>query len=334
MSGPLENIAHLLRKSRKILVVGHLEPDCDALGSSLSLAMALQDTGKEAVCYNVSGLPNTLAFLKSSNRLVDRVHPRKKFDCTVFCDSPTLGRFGSLFEGDLSRFGVRVLIDHHVAQKPFADLSYLDSDRASCAELVLDLLDELALPLTDDIAFNLYAAIVSDTGSFRYSNTNRRAMETAGRLLDHDVSPWDVAYNLFESRSPIQMRLLAEAMASLEISDCGRYASVRVTREMMQRHGAEEYMLDRFVNYPRSIAGVEVAILMREDGNGEYKISFRSKGAVDVNEIARKFGGGGHHNAAGCRIEGSYEDVHRRLTTEVEHTLKRRFEDSSLHENL
>ena len=325
MTRPLQAIAEKIRTSRKILVLGHLEPDCDALGSTLSLTMALKAAGKDATCYNVSELPHTLAFLNASEILVNRLHPRKTFDCTIFCDSPSLTRFGPLFEDDTKRFGTTILIDHHIKQKPFTDLAYLDPDCASCAELVLDLLDELSLPLTDGIAFNLYAAIMSDTGSFRYSNTNRRAMETAGRLLDYNVSPWDVAYNLFESRSPIQMRLLADAMTTLDISDCGRYASVTVTREMMERHGAEEYMLDRFVNYPRSIQGVEVAILIREDGDDKYKISMRSKGTVNVYDIARQFGGGGHHNAAGCRIEGSYEDIHHRLTRQVENTLKQHF---------
>ncbi len=159
------------------------------------------------------------------------------------------------------------------------------------------------------MAVCIYTAIISDTGSFRYSNANPEAFAVAGEMVEKGVDVWSVSSALYENQEERRLRLLAEVLPTLEVSRCGRLAAICSTLEMMKRTGTGAEQTDGFINYPRSVAGVEVAIYFREVEKGRFKVGFRSKGNVDVGSLARVLGGGGHHNAAGAVVEGSIDEI-------------------------
>jgi len=162
-------------------------------------------------------------------------------------------------------------------------------------------------------ALCIYVALITDTGSFRYSNANPEAFSIASAMIAKGVDPWEVTAHLYESQPRSRMELLALALATLTFSECGRIGSLTVTLDMYNKTGSSAELTDGFINYPRSIDGVEVAIFFRQLKNESYKVGFRSKGKVDVSRLAELFGGGGHHNAAGCVIDGTIEDVRQRV---------------------
>ncbi len=163
--------------------------------------------------------------------------------------------------------------------------------------------------LDHDTALCLYTALLTDTGSFRYSNSNPEAFTVAGELISVGLDAWYITERLYESQPAERLKLLTEALATLVISPRGDVASVTVTLDMYERTGGSSELTDGFVNYPRSIRGVEVAIFFREMEAGLFKVGFRSKGKISVATLAELFGGGGHHNAAGCNVAGRIEEV-------------------------
>jgi phosphoesterase RecJ-like protein len=172
--------------------------------------------------------------------------------------------------------------------------------------------------VSPQVATCIYAAILADTGSFRYSNADPEAFRIAADLVERGVRPWDVAANIFENRPLKRLELLSKALDTLIVSACGRYGSITVTSAMLAETGALPEHTDGFINYPRSINGVEVALFFRQTGQRQFKISFRSKGRVDVGQIARNLGGGGHHNAAGATLEGSLEQVRQTVFSHLD----------------
>jgi phosphoesterase RecJ-like protein len=179
--------------------------------------------------------------------------------------------------------------------------------------MVFRLLDEMGLEITGDMAVNLYTAILTDTGAFRYSNTGPGTFAAAGRLLEKGADPAWIAQQVYETFPAVKIRLLGRALTTLEFDWQGRIAALTVSKRMLDEAGAQWEHTEGFVEYPRSIEGVQVAAFLSEIGEGTYKVSLRSKGRFNVEEVARKFGGGGHINAAACRIPGDAETVKKKL---------------------
>ncbi len=300
----IQQIVEQIELNQRFLVVSHENPDGDAIGSTLGLATALREMGKDVVAVNVDGVPQIMQFLSGHERIVQTLAVNETFDVAFVLDA-----------GDLSRAGIpaekhcRTLIniDHH-PHSDFGDICYLDTSASATAILIDRILNACQYQMSLEVAKCLYLGILSDTGSFRYSSANPEAFAVAGRLVGLGIDPWDVACYLYESLAPERMRLLGLVLPSLEISPCGRYASVTMTNEILKQSGAAEEHTDGFVNYPRAIRGVEVAFFLRQISPDSFKISFRSRGNIDVGTLARKLGGGGHHNAAGAEITGALED--------------------------
>lgn len=313
----LRDIADVLLSSRRILLAGHLSPDHDTLASTLAVGAALRAFGKDVVTFNADGVPPNMRFLPYSEGLASELSDDERFDATLVLDSSSPDRFGPIFASEASRarLGRTLRIDHHVAQSSFTELTYLDSTRASTGELAFELLKTLGGTITREMALCLYCALVSDTGGFRYANTDARAFAAASELLAYDINPWEVTTRLYESRPLAELKILGDVLNTLELSHGGRLATLVVTQEMLVRNKAEVWMLDGFVNMGRAVEGVEVAVLIRERSTpGQYKLSLRSKGRVDVAPVAQRLGGGGHKNAAGCFITGSIESIKAELS--------------------
>lgn len=304
----LEAVAGLLQSGRRFLLTGHRNPDGDSLGSALGLALALRGAGKEARVVMrdpwpsaYDGLPGLEGVTVSESLPADWPGG---WDAIVVLECPEKERPG--FENLLA--GRVVNVDHHPGNTRYGHVNLVDLPAAAVGEIVADLLDRLSWPLTREIAENLWVSLVSDTGSFRYSNTTPRALALGARLVAAGVDPGEVGERLFDSRPLSAVRLEALVLGTLELFDSGRVATLLLPRSFLVESGASPADSENLVNRARGVAGVQAAALLREgDVPGEVRGSLRSKGTVDVRAVAAGFGGGGHRNAAGCRIPGTLE---------------------------
>ena len=302
----VQAILATIEAGKRFLVASHEGPDGDAIASTLALTNALREQGKEVVAYNRDTIPEGFEFLPGADTLVNDLSGATAFDAIFVLDAGELRRAGNHLR-DLSP--VLVNIDHHPHSEQFGSIHYVDEEASATGVLIYRILQAGQWPVSKAVALCIYTAILSDTGSFRYSNANLEAFRVAGEMVELGVDPWEIAAGLYESQPEKRLRLLAPVLQTLTVSPCGRLASVSVTTEMMEQAGAGAEYTDGFVNYPRSIKGVEVGLFFRQVGPRSFKIGFRSKGAVDVGSLSRELGGGGHHNAAGAVMEGTMEEV-------------------------
>jgi phosphoesterase RecJ-like protein len=301
-----EQLLQLIERSQTFLVVAHESPDGDAIGSTLALANALREMGKDVVAYNKDHAPAEYAFLPGYDSVVREVPDTQIFDVGFVLDAGELKRAGTWIR---ERCRCLVNIDHHPFSEDFGDIYFVDTQACATGVLIYRLLQAAGHPISISVATCVYTTILSDTGSFRYSNANQEAFRVAGEMVAIGVDPWSIASGLYESQDFVRLRLLALALPTLKVSECGLYASIAVTLDMYEQVDANEEATDRFINYPRSIRNVEVAIFFRQIATNSFKVGFRSKGNIDVGALARAMGGGGHHNAAGATVEGSLESV-------------------------
>ncbi|HSD94316.1 MAG TPA: bifunctional oligoribonuclease/PAP phosphatase NrnA [Syntrophales bacterium] len=308
----IRQIAEIIQKGRTFLVTSHVRLDGDAVGSELALYEALKSLGKEAVVYNQDRTPQMYAFLPDAGVIVNRLGPLDGFDAVFVLDCSEIERMGE----EAPRIaGIEriVNIDHHISNDRYGHLTLTDPEASSTGEMIFRLIDGMGIELTRDMAVNLYTAILTDTGAFRYSNTGPKTFAVAGRLLEKGADPAWIAQMVYETFPAVKIRLLSRALSTLEFDWQGRIAAVTVSKKMLEDAGAQWEHTEGFVEYPRSIEGVQVAAFFSEISEGLYKVSLRSKGRFSVEEVARKFGGGGHINAAACRMQGDYDAVKRRL---------------------
>lgn len=309
-------VAAHLRTARRVLIATHHNPDGDAVGSALALARLVQALGAEAHVYDKDPTPFNYRFLEEPSCRLHTALPAGRLDATCIVDVSELGR--SLpADVERERLGVLLTVDHHLTSTAIGAANFIDPAAAATGLLIGELADELGLPLSRPVADCLWVALMTDTGSFRYSNTDARAMRWAARLLEVGVQPRELAERVYESMPPQRHAYLAHCLQRMEVDLAGRWAAITLRADEMERHGVTLDMIDDFINYPRSISGVEVAICYRQTGAG-WKVSFRSRGAINVAAIAARFGGGGHFNAAGGFIEGRLEDARARTITAVE----------------
>jgi len=286
----IEKIADIIRKGRTFLVTSHVRLDGDAVGSELALYEALRGLGKEAVVYNQDRTPQMYAFLPDAGVIVNRLGPLEGYDAVFVLDCSEIERVGD----EARRIaGIRqiVNIDHHISNDLYGHLTLTDPEASSTGEMVFRLLDGMGLAVTKDMAVNLYTAILTDTGAFRYSNTGPGTFAVAGRLLEKGADPAWIAQMVYETHPAVKFRLLGRALTTLEFDWQGRIAALTVTKKMLDEAGAQWEHTEGFVEYPRSIEGVQVAVFFSEIGDGLFKVSLRSKGRFNVEEVARTFGG-------------------------------------------
>ena len=314
----IQKIISEIEINSTFLITAHENPDGDAVGSSLALANFLSAIGKEVIIYHCDPLPDNYAFLPMADRICS-VIPEQFYDICFVLDAGDLCRAGS----DLATFGKIgkiINIDHHPDNKKFGELNLVDPKASATGALIYRILTAAGHAIDYDTALCIYTAIVTDTGSFRYSNANPEAFTISAAMVACGINPWFVAERLYESQPRQRLELLTLALATLQVADRGDVASITVTLDMYNKTGASPDLTDGFVNYPRSIRGVEVAVFFREIEGGSFKVGFRSKGSVDVSAIAAAFGGGGHHNAAGCKIPGPIEEARNRVISYIENS--------------
>lgn len=320
MEAAYEKIIEIIKSNQSFLICSHAHPDGDGIGSTLAMGLALESVGKKAVMYNQDGVPKSLDFLPGSDRLVTHIDKDAAFDVSIMVDCGQPERIGENFPSG-SRRGKLVCIDHHVTGGEKADVSCLDEKASSTGEVVYKVLNKMGISISADLATLILTTIIVDTGFFRYSNATSRALSLASHLVDRGATTWLISKNMEERNPPQQLDLLASAIRTIEYLLNGRLAIMVLTQQMLAWADAGVEMAEEFINFPRSVNGVEVAALIREKCCNEYKVSFRSKDSLDVAALALKFGGGGHKHAAGCTINGRLGTVKQIVIRAVEEAL-------------
>ncbi|RYD06811.1 hypothetical protein N752_02430 [Desulforamulus aquiferis] len=297
-------------------------PDGDSLGSILALGLGLQTLGQEVTMVSSDPVPDLYTFLPGAEQIVVGKVPPGNYDLFIALDCSVIDRLGKYVESVLNSEITTLVIDHHVNDNPFGHYNYVEPKSAATGQIVMDLLDLINIEIDNKLAINLYTAIVTDTGSFRYENTTPEVHVKASRLIDLGI-PVSKLSNLIFGEQPVEsIRLLQVALQSLEISKCGQIAWLSITQEQVQSVGAEDQHVDGLINYPRKIKGVEVAIVFKELNDGMVKVSLRSKYQVDVNLLAKKFGGGGHVRASGCTLKGGLDQAKKLVLTETQNLFR------------
>lgn len=312
----LGEAVRVLAGAGHVLVTSHERPDGDAIGSLLAAAEVCEALGAVVTRFHIDPVPTNLQFLPRADEITDQL-PGSPVDVTLFVDCGERHRLGAGFPA--AGWGAKaVCLDHHKTWDPTAaDVFVRDPAAPAAAELVYRLAVTAQAELTPGMATALFCALQTDTGSFRYGSTTWRAMELATALLRTGIPVWPISSAVYESNSPERVRLTARVLQSLAMSDDGRLATLRISERDFAETGATPEMADGMINFARSVRGVEVAAQLTEDGDG-VRVSLRSRGALDVSAIAERFGGGGHHNAAGCRLPGTLDDAHAALAAAVQ----------------
>ncbi len=316
----LRKIAEEVGTSRRFLISAHENPEGDAIGSVLALQLALTGMGKEAKVLNQDPTPEALRFLPGAEEIIHWAPEGEGFDAAFALDCGDKARLGVEFTR-VQGIGKIINIDHHISNSYFGDINWVDPKASSTAEMIFELLRVLPVGMNRAIAENIYTGILTDTGSFHYSNTSPKAFAVARKCLLTGVDPWKVAEKIYETQPLARLRLLPLVLETLEAADGGRISSVVVTQRMMKQTGASSALTEDFINFPRSLKGSEVALLFREMEPEKYRVSLRSRGNVDVARIAKEFQGGGHPNAAGCTVEGNLGKVRARVLERVKAAL-------------
>ena len=311
MRGDLSAICRTLREKDRFLIACHENPEGDAIGSELALALALREMGKTATVLNSDPVPGNLLFLPGAGTVVFE-EDGSKYGVAVVVDCGSPERTGRVGQ-ELRKCPLLVNIDHHRTNGDLGDLALVDPDAAATGLLIHRVLSAMGYEIGLDVATNIYVAVLTDTGSFHYGSSSPEAFEVAGEMVRRGVDPWAVAEQVYETQSARRLRLLGRVLTSLEVSSDGRVACITTMREDLREFASGKDALEGFINYPRSIVGVEVAVSFREEAGGVFRVSFRSKGRVDVSAVAARFGGGGHRNAAGCTVPGTLADVRKRV---------------------
>ena len=300
----LAETGDMLKAAQKLVIVSHVSPDGDTLGSSLALMHALRMLGKDVIMNVDDDISTVYSFLPGIAEY-RRFAPEESLDADllVIIDASSADRAGNAM--DVVKSPAVLNIDHHKTNTRFADYLYLDSDAAATAEIIYSLLLEMGIKLNRDIATCIYEGIYTDTGSFKYSNTTSNTLKTAADLLNYGVNPSLISDNM-ELKSRSQVEMLRKVLETLTFLKNGKIAYIEIPLELYN-HNVET---DAFISYPRYVEGVEIALLFKQVEANLTRVSFRSK-EIDVAKVALSFGGGGHKKASGCSIYAPLKEAEK-----------------------
>ncbi len=311
-----------LERHRSFVLTTHVNPDGDAIGSEVAMSRWLRARGKSVRILNDSPTPAAFGWLVADEAVdtYEEALCEKRFeeaDALLVLDTGNRQRIGRLAK-HLDRHVLPVaVVDHHVTHDGFGQVNVIEPELASTASLVFELMAEAGAPLDLLAAEALYVGLFTDTGNFRYSNTDARAHRMAAALVEAGVDPSDVTSRVHATAPAGRLRFFGEALAALQMLEGGRLALVEAGPEQFARHGLAGADTEGLVDMPRAIAGVEVVALFSEVEPGKVKVSLRSTGNVTIDQVCSRFGGGGHPHAAGVQMRGSREDAKARILPEI-----------------
>lgn len=301
----LDQVVQLIEQKQRFMITSHIRPDGDGLGSGLALYWMLKSLDKDAEVVLHDRVPPSYHVLPGSDYVTVQEDVTDTYDAAFIIECSDVDRPGLPSLKD--QFVVN--IDHHSTTVPFGDINWIDSTAAAVGEMIYNLCKALGVEVTKEIAECIYTALLTDTGSFHFSNTTERTLKIASELVRRGVEPARISEALFYSSSFSKVRLLGLVLSNIEREESGRIAWITMDRATMYVAEAEEEDADGIVNQALSIGDVEAVAFFKELAPGAWRVSLRSKGKNNVAKVAELFGGGGHRNAAGCRVKGELSEV-------------------------
>jgi bifunctional oligoribonuclease and PAP phosphatase NrnA len=309
----VQAVVDAIRPRQRFVLSSHARPDGDAIGSQLAMAFALDHMGKQVTLVNRDPVPGPLQPFPGTERIVVADHVDETFDAAIVMECSSLDRTG--VTGFERSFVIN--IDHHQGNTGYGAVNWFDPGAAACAEMVFDVIVALGVPLTAAIATHLYVGILTDTGSFHYSAISPKTFDIARQLVEAGVDPTTVARTVFDSNTLGRLKLFGAVLSGIELEHEGRLAVMRVDEAMTAAAGGTYEDTEGLINLPLTVREIRASVFFKELGPTEFRVSLRSKGAIDVAAVARQFGGGGHKNAAGCTVLGAYAEARRLVVDAV-----------------
>ncbi|MBG9793112.1 exopolyphosphatase [Paenibacillus dendritiformis] len=319
----IERACEFLRSCDDVLVVSHVQPDGDAISSTLVIGWLLDKWNKTYRLVNENGVPGRLRDLPMADQIgsyADEEAPEKKYETVICVDCADYARIGKIANWIAS--DARILnIDHHPTNDRYGEAALIRDNAAATAEILYDLLLAAGVELDERVGTMLYTGLLTDTGGFRYSNTTPHVMSVASELLKLGVEGNTIAERLLETMSMAQVKLIQRGLSRLTFTPDQRIGWLFITSDDMRETGAVNEDLEGLVNYARNVEGVDVGLLFKQVDEQSVKVSMRSSERVDVSAIAQSFGGGGHVRAAGCKVSGALDDIIRQVVERVKQEL-------------
>ena len=310
----------ILEKNNNFLITSHVNLDGDAIGSELAFYLLLKKLNKKSTIINQDKLPIIYDFLPESNKinnLEDYNSNRINFDVAIILDCSNLIRVGEISK--IFKDTITIInIDHHGSNENFGNLNYIDSSASSVGEIIYNLIDSINISLLDQkISSCLYTAIITDTGSFRYSNVSPETFKIASDLICTGMNTYSISNNIYNRNTFSGLKLLGKALLTLEMNNSSGVSWLSITRRMLSEVKANDDEIEGIIDLVTTLKNTEISILFRETVDNKIKISFRSKGNFNVSKFAGKFNGGGHPNSAGCLCQGKLAEVKKIILSEL-----------------
>jgi phosphoesterase RecJ-like protein len=311
-------VAEAIRQRQRFVVTSHSRPDGDAIGSSLAMAYALRRLGKEVRVLSRDAPPPPLMVFPGVPDIEIVSEIGDPADAVIVMECGDIKRPG--IDGLERSFVIN--IDHHPGNVLYGALNWMDLSAAACGEMVFDLVGELGVPLTYEIALHVYIAILTDTGSFHYSNITPRTFDICRQCMEAGVSPPAVARSIFDANNLGRLKLFGAVLNRMQLDATRRIATLHVDKQLTQDCGGTYEDTEGLINLPLTVKEILAVVFFKEIGPDDWRVSLRSKGDININAIAKEFGGGGHKNASGCSARGERAALQKifeqKVTTAIE----------------
>lgn len=313
-------IADAIRARQRFVVSSHSRPDGDSIGSQLAMALTLRAMGKDVTVVNFDpAAPQFMAF-PGVRDIVIAPTVEGEFDAAIVMECSDYARTGV---AGLDRF-FTINIDHHPGNTSYGQINWFDPKAAACAELVFDLVQALGVPMTPEVAVHVYIAILTDTGSFHFSNLSPRTFDICRQLIETGVDPVRVARQVYDNNSIGRLKLCGAVLTGLRVDPTGRIAVLYLDQQMAGAAGATYDDTEGVINQPLTVKEVQAVIFFKQSQGTHYRVSLRSKGDVDIGLVAKEFNGGGHKNAAGCSVDGPIDELRHIFVEKVTRAIELR----------
>lgn len=305
----LDQLVTLIRGGQRFLLSSHQRPDGDAIGSAVGMALALREMGKSADVVMDATPPHFLQPFPAVDGIRIATSVDDTADASIIMECSSLDRTGVR---GLDRSPV-LNIDHHIGNTRYGQINWIDESAAACSELVFTLIESLGAPLSRDVATHIYLGLLTDTGSFHFSHITPRSFEIARRCVEAGADPQWIARTHYDSSTLARVKIFGAVLNAMRLDNSGRVALLTATRAAVTGAGGSYDDTDGIINFPLTVKDIQAVAFFKDAGPGDWRVSMRSKGNVDVGAIARSYGGGGHKNAAGCSAKGELEAVQERF---------------------
>ncbi len=312
-----KNVLEALERYQKFLICTHVNPDPDALASQVALGLYLEGQGKKVSLMSELPVPNRFLFLPGMHKIKPLGKKRSlDYDAAIVTDAGDIDRVGLVRR--LLRDGRPVInIDHHITNTKFGDINYIVSDASSTCEVIFWLFKKMNVQLTPELAELIYAGAMTDTGSFRYSNTSARTHLMVADLMMFPIEPQTLYKRIYEQVPFTDLKYFTKLVSEFDSLYDGKLICVNLLRRVVRKFSEQFDLRDKIFGYLRTVEGVEVLIIFTEEKRGRTRVNFRSQGKIDVAQFAARFQGGGHSRASGCSMEGDIKTVRRKILLEM-----------------